>query len=830
MFFFVFSLDFLTPFAYNTDFDGIELSFPPHGKKLWEQTIGLRNRVSNRFFVRTACFDKKRLARRKNSLLAILSQQPEWGDNMKIDTNKPFPERFQTQYDALFKDDPPLFMVIGDLTLDKRYGESALCFTPDAVYAFDEAHENGFVKVSYSDVKEAKVKRMYGNATFDVYTKDGNRQKLTRFTFAAANAADAGADFINGLLENEDPAELLAAVENTFLKQRSFCPKCGRKLPSPDAECLNCKGKGKMISKFARYALPYKKGLAVCMLLSVFTTGMSLIPPYITGYMVDTVLPSRQSDLLIRMILVLLGVYVLQYTVSALRTYLLRMTGDRFIIDMKKDVYARAQHLPMSFYDKTSTGSVINRINGDTAMIQNFVLRITQDAVVQFFTLIGILVIMCCLNWKLTLFSLTPIPFVVMIGRFFGKKIGPRYMRLWRRGAAISTLLTDTIPGIRVIKAFTNEKAAVNKYDAYNDEWLKEDGQVAKIASVFPAFMTFLVTCGSLIIWYSGGSFVISGEKGFSIGLLVSFVSYASMFYNPVNFFANFSDTYQNTLASAEKLLDILDAEPEHDFGKGNIPDRIEGKIELKNVNFSFDRSKKALSNINLTIEQGDIVGIVGTTGSGKSTLINLIMRYYDDYEGEIFIDGKNIRDIDMAYYRNQIGFVQQEPLMFKDTVFNNIAYGSENPHVEQVLRAADIANAHGFISKLPEGYDTLLGERGTGLSGGERQRISIARAVMKNPSILIFDEATAAVDSETEHLIQEAIERLIRGRTTLMIAHRLSTLRNANKIVVVDKGQIIECGSPEELMAKKGKYYKLIQIQSMGEQLQKQKDEENFE
>ena len=205
-------------------------------------------------------------------------------------------------------------------------------------------------------------------------------------------------------------------------------------------------------------------------------------------------------------------------------------------------------------------------------------------------------------------------------------------------------------------------------------------------------------------------------------------------------------------------------------------------------------------------------------------------MRYYDDYEGEILVDGKNIRDIDMSYYRSQIGFVQQDPLMFKDTVFNNIAYGCPNAHAEQVLRAADIANAHGFISRLPEGYDTLLGERGTGLSGGERQRVSIARAVMKNPAILIFDEATAAVDSETEHLIQEAIERLIRGRTTLMIAHRLSTLRNANKIVVVDKGEIIECGSPEELLAKKGKYYKLVQIQSMGEQLQKQKAAENFE
>ena len=302
------------------------------------------------------------------------------------------------------------------------------------------------------------------------------------------------------------------------------------------------------------------------------------------------------------------------------------------------------------------------------------------------------------------------------------------------------------------------------------------------------------------------------------------------MFYNPVNFFANSPDTYRNTLASAEKLLDIIDAEPEHDFGKGNVPQRMYGKIEFKNVSFSFDRSKKVLSNINLTIEPGDIVGIVGTTGSGKSTLINLIMRYYDDYDGEILIDGVNIKDLDMAFCRDQIGFVQQEPLMFKDTIFNNIAYGSKNPQVEQIFRAADIANAHNFIARLPDGYDTLLGERGVGLSGGEKQRISIARAVMKNPSVLILDEATAAVDSETEKLIQEAIERLISGRTTLMIAHRLSTLRKANKIVVVDKGEIIECGHPDDLLAQKGKYYKLVQIQSMGEQLQAQKEAENFE
>ena len=341
--------------------------------------------------------------------------------------------------------------------------------------------------------------------------------------------------------------------------------------------------------------------------------------------------------------------------------------------------------------------------------------------------------------------------------------------------------------------------------------------------------MTFLVTCGSLIIWLSGGSYIIGGRGGITVGLLVSFISYASMFYTPVNFFANFNDTYQNTLASAEKILDILDAEPERDFTK-DTPERIDGKIEFKNVNFSFDRSKKVLSNINLTIEPGDIVGIVGTTGSGKSTLINLLMRYYDEYDGEILIDGKNLKDIDIGYYRRQIGFVQQEPLMFRDTIFNNIAYGKPGAHVEEVFRAADIANAHGFITRLPDGYDTLLGERGIGLSGGEKQRLSIARAVMRNPAILIFDEATASVDSETEHLIQGAIENLIRGRTTLMIAHRLSTLRKANKIVVVDKGRIIECGTPEELMELKGKYYKLIQIQSMGEKVEAEKKAENFE
>ncbi len=749
------------------------------------------------------------------------------------------PEALQLLQTTVPPEEEVRFVIVGDLDEKSKYATTFLAVTDLRIYAFDPSRAE-FCRVrGYEGIARAFVKRNYGNAIL-VFSSDDSKKEFVdlskqyenfiRFSYKTAALFDAAARYIENVAAGKDWQEEMFAVQGAFEKQFRVCPKCGRTLIRPGAPCLNCQSKGQIVKKLATYILPQKWMLLFCLVLSVITTGVSLVPPYMTKTLVDEVLPYGKREMLLVCVAVLFGTYLVQYGIGAVRSYYLKVSGDRIVADLRNDVYRKAQHLPMRFYDRTSTGSVINRISGDTSTIQAFMLRITQEVVVQFFLLIGIIVIMFVLNWQLTLLSLIPVPFVVLGARVFGKKIAPFYRRIWRRWSAVSSILTDTIPGIRVIKAFANENRSVDTFCDYNGEWLKTDISASRITTLFPNIVSFVISCGSLLIWGIGGNWVISDPDFLSPGLLVSFISYTSMFYGPVNFFANLNDSYQNALNSAERLLDILDAEPEADFAKGNHPKHLKGKIEFKNVNFSFDRSKKTLSNVNLTIEPGDIVGIVGTTGAGKSTLINLLMRYYDHYDGEILMDGINIRDIDLEFYRSEIGYVQQEPMMFHDSIYNNIAYGCENVHVEQVIHAADVANAHGFIARLPDGYDTLLGERGTGLSGGERQRLSIARAVLRNPSILFLDEATASVDSETESLIQDAIDNLIRGRTTIMIAHRLSTLRKANKIIVVDKGEILEMGSPEELMAKKGKYYKLVQIQTMSDQVQKSKEQERFD
>ena len=763
--------------------------------------------------------------------------------------NREIPENVQPIVDRMTSDgEKVLFVIVGDLALNGRYSESALIFAEDSVVCYDgvPGEEKRYF---YRDMTEVVAKRMYGNATLSAKMPDGRRVVFFRYTYSVASLCDAAALYINHINEGGDKNEELAIMAITFERALSVCPKCGRTLLHPGAECIMCRSKLKIVKQLSKYIMPQMKVIIVCIILSLITTAVSLIPPTITGFIVDVVFaPGGQGQtniplltkiatmfgegptrMLFTMIACLLFTYLFQYGIGIIRSYLMRTAGDKAIAALRTDIYLKAQYLPMKFYDKTSTGSVINRISSDATTLKNFMLRITQEAVVHAFQLVGIVIIMLALNPELTFFSLIPVVFIVIATRIFGKKIRPYYRRLWRRGTAVLSTLSDTIPCIKVVKSFTGEKRQADKFEEKNEDWLQMDLKIGKLATAFPQMISFLVTCGSLIIWGIGGTRVIGGTEGYTAGLVVSFISYASMFYNPVTFFANLSDSFQGALASTEKILDILEAEPEHEEESHTVPDKLDGKIEFLHVGFSFDRTKKVLDDVTLTINPGEIVGIVGTTGSGKSTLVNLLMRFYDGYSGEILVDGHNIKNFDLSAYREQIGYVQQEPMMFSDTIYNNIAYSNPSASVEDVIHAADIANAHGFIARQPDAYDTVLGERGVGVSGGEKQRISIARAVLKSPSILIFDEATAAVDSETEHLIQEAIDRLIEGKTTLMIAHRLSTLKRANRIIVVDNGKIIENGSPEELMALKGKYYKLVQIQSMAQDAEKMREEERL-
>lgn len=728
------------------------------------------------------------------------------------------------------QDDPIRFAVVGEISDKTNYSTNVLLVTTSYLFTYNFSDGTRGERVYFSDVEEIYNKRMYGNALMRAVMKDGSKKNIFRFTFTVTALCDAVLSYVTDIRDGEPLEDAIEMMNGTYNKLLSVCPKCGRTLSAPGVPCINCMNKGKLFKKLGVYLKPEAGVLVISVILSVITTAMALLPPMLTKVLVDDILPNKEVTMLAYVVIGLVALHLVRHGLGGIRGYLLRVSGDKVVARIRCEVYEKAQRLPMRFYDKTSTGAVINRISGDTATLQAFMLRITQEVVVQAFKLVGIVVVMLFINPRLTLYSLIPVPIVVVGSRIFRKKIAPFYRRIWRRSSAVTSTLTDTIPGIRVIKSFTNEDNAVKRFSSCVDEWRITDSKAGKILNAYPAIVNCLIACGSVVIWSLGGQMVINNTGDITVGILVSFISYATMFYEPVNFFANLSDSSQSALASAERIMDILDAEPEHDFGKGNKNANMGGRIEFKNVSFSFDRTKKVLKNINLTIEPGDVVGIVGTTGSGKSTLINLLLRYYDHYEGTITVDGVDIRDIDMEYYRGNIGYVQQEPMMFHDTIFNNISYGGEKFSVDEVINAADIANAHEFIVRQPDGYDSVLGERGTGLSGGERQRISIARAMLHNPKMLVFDEATASVDSETEHLIQDAIEHLISGRTTLMIAHRLSTLSKANKIVVVDNGRILECGTPAELMEMKGKYYRLVEIQSMSDKIAESKREENFE
>ncbi len=703
-----------------------------------------------------------------------------------------------------------------DMSLTGAYIESGLMVTEKRLISWDPQRRPGFLCIKLDEIKHPFIERMHGNSILLVEIAENSETdvlEISRFTNAKIDFFDECVEVIYSLQGRTEEIDELEKDRESEIKFR--CSKCGRVLPGKNSICSKCIDKRKVVLRLLGYVKDHKKLLAVVLFLSLFVTALPLIPPMLTRYMIDDVIENKDLKMLWSIITLLFIIHLVNAVLSGFRRYNLSKLSNTIIFKMRTEAFSVIQGLTLRYYDKRSTGAIMSRVSSDTQRLQAFMINLTQNVLIQALTLIGILIFMFYMDFKLTLLSILPVPFVIIGSRIYAGRMRPKYRRIWRRMSRMNGILGDAIPGIRVIKAFTGEDRIIQKYHRQGEELLSEHLDIASKASIYTPLITFAVVLGSIMIWGLGGYWVITDPERLSVGSLIAFISYSARFYAPVQFFAGFNDQLQQASTSAERVFEILDSEPEPDLGKGNIPEDLNGKIEFDKVSFSYEKGKSILKNISFKVEPGESIGIVGSTGSGKSTLVNLILRFYEPSGGHIKIDERNISDIDLNFLRRNIGYVLQEPLLFRDSIANNIKYSKPDASTYEVINAAKIANAHDFIARFPDGYDTLLGERGTGLSGGERQRVSISRAVIKNPRILILDEATSAVDTQTEKLIQEAIDRLIENRTTLVIAHRLSTLRKADKILVLEEGEIVEFGTQKELMEKKGRFYDLVQVQT---------------
>ncbi|MCD4669565.1 MAG: ABC transporter ATP-binding protein/permease [Actinomycetia bacterium] len=715
---------------------------------------------------------------------------------------------------VLSPDEKVILKVPSDLSLNGQYLTSYLIVTKDSLISYDRAHEGNCLKIGLDKIEQCEIERMYSNSILQVVV-DGQKIDINRFS---NSCLDYFEEIVSTVNKPEKKAVNTdnAITENGKKPETKYrCPKCGRTLQDKNSICVLCIDKKKVVQRLLKYIRPHAKLTGMVLMLSLVTIVIPLVPPYITKILIDDVLPAGNMNKLWQIVAMVFVLYLVNSLLSGVRGYNLSILSEKIIFGLRTEVFAKIQFLAVKYYDKRSTGSIMSRVSNDTQRIQAFLISLTQNILLQLLTLAIIMIIMLGMHWQLALISMLPIPLVIWGSKIYARRMRPKYRRIWRRISKMNAFLGDVIPGIKVIKAFSTEDRVVNQYTRQGEELINEHRNAARMANIFSPLIGLLVMTGGLVVWALGGYWVITKPDIISIGVLIAFISYVGMFYAPVTFFANFNDQLQQAATSAERVFEILDSEPEPDMGKNNIIEKLDGKLEFKNVEFYYEKSNPILKGITFSVESGETLGIVGSTGSGKSTIANLMLRYYDCTNGNIFIDGHEISTIDKSFLRKNIGYVLQEPLLFRDNVVNNISYSKPEASIEEIITAAKVANAHGFISRFPDAYDTILGERGTGLSGGEKQRISIARTVINNPRILMLDEATSAVDAETEKLIQEAIDRLIENRTTLIIAHRLSTLRKADKILVLEKGAIVEFGTQNELMANKDRFYKLVKMQT---------------
>jgi ATP-binding cassette subfamily B protein/subfamily B ATP-binding cassette protein MsbA len=567
---------------------------------------------------------------------------------------------------------------------------------------------------------------------------------------------------------------------------------------------------------FARH---YIKDLLITIFSMLALVGAQLVIPWVVRLLVSTVTSQPPDPNALNTINILavgvIAIYIARGFLLYLRSYMAHLAGWGVVADLRKYVYEHLQRLSLRFYEDKQTGQLMSRVINDTDLFEQLIAHAIPDMLVNVLTLVGISAVLFSINWRLTLLCLIPIPLVVFSLRVYARYVRPAFVKRQRVLGDLNAILNDSISGIREIKAFTREEEQGDRIGNSIDLYRRSNLSALRLMAIFQPFIDFTSSLGSLVVIYFGGRLALN--QTLPVADLVAFFLYLEMFYQPVRNLSGAWEAVQNAMAGADRVSDLLAEQPEVEKRSGAIElrGRAEGRLAFENVGFEYNSGEPVLEEISLDIPAKQVVALVGPTGVGKSTLASLMPRFYDVVSGRITLDGHDIRDLTLESLRRQISIVLQDVFLFHGTVRDNILFGRPDASEAEMIEAAQIANAHSFIENLPDGYDTLIGERGIKLSGGQKQRLSIARAVLKNSPILILDEATSSVDTETELLIQQALERLIAGRTTLIIAHRLSTIRNADKIVVLEGRRIVEMGNHSELMSRRGLYYRLSTIQA---------------
>lgn len=562
-----------------------------------------------------------------------------------------------------------------------------------------------------------------------------------------------------------------------------------------------------------KYIKPYwKRGLAagIC---TIIAAGGTAYLPFVIKDMVDQVLSEKNTTMLNWIVLSIVVVFVIRGIAYYGQSYLMNYVGQRVIIDIRKAVFEKLQRLSMSFYDKHKTGTIMSYVTNDVSALQSAMVDNVVEMITETVILVASIVMMIYLDWKLFLVTFATFPVVLFFIDSFGKRIRKSGSRIQEAAADITSVLQEVASSPRVIKSFVREGYEVERFDKENMNNFRANMKYAQLSSTLTPTIEFVAAVGvSIILWYGGNS-VINGS--ITAGSLVAFLTYAVNISNPIKRLSRVIGNIQKALAAAQRVFDVLDL-PEviknaHD---AKVLPKVKGDVRFNDVSFAYNENEEVLSHVSFEVKPGEMIAFVGPSGAGKSTVASLLPRFYDATNGSITIDGQDIRKVTLDSLREQVGIVPQETVLFNGSVYDNILYGRLDATREEVEAAAKAANAHDFIMQLPNGYETMLGDRGMNISGGQRQRISIARAILKNPQILILDEATSALDTESERVVQEALDRLMVGRTSFVIAHRLSTIKNADKIMVLEKGQLIEQGNHDELMAMDGLYAHLYKIQ----------------